>query len=474
MTREFNAFSLAGILMACAVLWVSPDAAAQDDPPEQVISASIGQRVLELIEFEAQDRWREAAEGYSQLLERPRLTSYERATLLKLRGRAWYELDEPQRTISDWRSAIALSALALEDANILRINTGQILMANGEIRPGIDMIEAALALGTPLNADLAMRLAQAYGMIEAYDPGLAYAREAFQRAEPRARNHYSLLLFFFQQLELDEEQVELLSEMVMVWPDEKANWASYASLLARTGREEEAFAANTIMYVNGMLTESAELVRLAQYYSFYEYPYRGAEILERELNSGRVDADPENFALLANMWRQAREWERALPVLRRVATLTGEGPDYEKFGEALYQAHQHQEAEAMFVQALRRGGLSRPGDTWALVGSARVELDDLTGAQLAFSEALTWEYSRAGAQGWLDFIDRTIENQIQAATLAEDVNIQDCRYDLERRRRRPATADEINSTGTRVFDLSEECLVYFDGYGDLRPKFDRS
>jgi tetratricopeptide (TPR) repeat protein len=470
MTRDFRNFSLSVVLTACALAITSFGAEAQEAPSEEVISAGVGQRLLELIAFEAEERWEDAADGYSVLLERPRLSRYERATLLKLRGRARYELDDAARTISDWRSAIALGVLSTEDANILRINTGQLLMVGGEVREGIDLIEAAVALGTPLNADLAMRLAQAHGMIEAYEPGLAYAREAFNLAEVRERTHYALLLYFYQTLELDEEQVELMAEMVEVWPQEKPYWASYASLLARTERPQEAFAANTIMYVNGMLTESNELVRLAQYYSHYEYPYRGAEILERELNSGRVEATPENFSLLANMWRQAREWDRAMPVLRRVATLTGEGPDFEKLGEALYQAHDYQEAEAMFVQALRRGGLNRPGDTWALIGVTRVELDEFRSARRAFREALAWEYSRAGAQGWLSYVNQVIDREDPTGR----IEMEGCGFDIERRRRRPATADEIDSTGRRIFDLTPACLIYFDAYGDLRPEFERS
>lgn len=480
MARERQR-SVWAALMSAGALFVTGAIApvhAQQSQSQQetdhVISPALGQDILELIEMEGEEAWREVAAGYGSLLDRSGLTGYERATLLKLRGNAWYQLDELGRTISDWRSAISLNALPAEDANVLRINTGQLLMANDEVRSGIDMIETAVALGVPLNADLAMRLGQAYGMIEDYPPGLAYARQAFDLAEPIERRHYSLLLFYYQSMEMLPDQLGLVEEMVERWPEEKQLWASYASLLARSDREEEAFQVNTVMYVNGLFDQSEEIVRLAQYYSHYDYPYRGAEILERELNAGRVDPEPENFALLANMWRQAREWDRAIPVLRRVATLTGAGSDYEKLGEAFFQQHEYQEADAMFVQALRRGGLTRPGDTWALIGTSRVELDDLDGAEDAFEEALRWEYSRAGAQGWLDFIAQKRINDDRTHQLAEMVLIEECELDIRRKRQRTPLPEEIDDSGQRVFDLSEDCLVHFTPYGDRRPLVDRS
>ena len=263
--------------------------------------------------------------------------------------------------------------------------------------------------------------------------------------------------------------------MVERWPGEAANWRSYASLLARTGCERDAFEINRIMYLNGMLESSDSIVRLAQYYSYYEYPYAGAGLLERELNAGRVDPTDDNFRLLANMWRQAREWERALPVLRRVATLTGAGRDYEVLGEALYQAGAYADAETMFVQALDRGGLPRPGDTWTLVGNARMDQDHLEDAATAFEHALQWEYSRARAQGWLDFIERKIAIQQDGIRLARLTLIEGCELTIERMRRGIAiSGDEYDSGGRRIFNLPAECEPWFDVYGSRRQQGDRS
>lgn len=461
------------VSLLCLVLLLPGLARASE---ERTVSPALGTRLIELMALDETRDWATAIAGYDGLLDRDRLSPYERATILTLRGRTHYAAGDTARAIADWRTAIALDALAPDDLNALRINTGQLLMATDEIRAGLNLIEAALANGAALNSEIAFRLAQGYGQLGEYSPGIVRARQALALAEPIERRHYSLLLYFVQQLGFGEEELSLMEAMVQAWPDEKAGWASYAALLARADREEDAFGINRIMYLNGMLTESDEIVRLAQYYSHYEYPYRGAVLLERELNAGRVEPVARNLTLLANLWRQAREWDRAMPVLRRVATSTGAGADFERLGEALYQSAQYVEAEAMFDQALRRGNLNRPGDTWTLIGNARVEQGKLVAAIEAFSEALRWDYSRATAQGWIDYIERKIAITETAAALPLMVTIEDCRFSIEEMRRTVPTASDpgYDELGRRLFALPTRCTPYFNVYGELFPEYERA
>ena len=462
--------ALATLILTLTITGLPASQALDDERAAGVLSPSIANRMLELIEMEALDAWGDAEAGYTALLETRALSDYERAVLLRQRGRASYELDNMAGAISDWRTVLSLAALPEEDANALRVNTAQLLLVDGQYRSGINLLEAAIARGVALNADLAMRLAQAYAQDDDHEGGLVHAREAFRLAEAEAatgRRHFSILLHYYQHLDRVPDQLSLMEMMVARWPDEKPHWTSYAALLAQTGREGDAFEVNRIMYVNGMLNSSEELIRLAQYYSWYDYPYGGAVMLEREFNAGRVEGSIRNMQLLANLWRHAREWERSLPVLERVATTSGAGPDYEIYGEALYQAARFREAEAMFIQALNRGGLSRPGDVWTYVGNARMELDDLNGASRAFIEALDWEYSRAGAQGWLDFIASKREILQAAARLEVLTTIETCELAIGRERRQVVTSeDEYDHTGRRVLDLPDICETWFNVYGD--------
>ena len=103
-----------------------------------------------------------------------------------------------------------------------------------------------------------------------------------------------------------------------------------------------------------------------------------------------------------------------------------------------------------------------------------IEQDRYEDAIPVFERALEWEYSRAGAQGWLDFIERSIAIRNGTVRMEHMTNIEGCEFEIERMRRSVALSDdEYDSGGRRVFDLSELCAVYFDPYGRLRPEFEQ-
>lgn len=463
----------AGVLSAFGLLLAAAPASAlefQTAEENQVLRQHVGDRILRYIEAEQEGLWLDAANGYTALLEEGRLQPFEEATVLQLRGRVFYELEQPLRAVEDWQRAIDLGALGVDADNTLRLNAGQLLIGEADYGGGTHMIETALALGAPLSADIAMRMAQAYGQMEDYASGLPFARQAFDLADNRRQNHYSLLLFYFENLGMEGDQLALIVDMVERWPEEKRYWSRWAALLGRQDRVEEAFNVNVIMYNNGLLSENDELVRLVQYYAFNGYPYRAADIMSREINSGRIEETPDHLRMLASYWRQSREWDRALPVLHRVATTTGFGPDYEALGEALYQRAEYAEAEVMFEQALEQGNIRRPGDTMTLIGNARFEQDKLVEAIDAFERALGWEYSRATAQGWIDFIERRIAIEAAGERFFHVTNIEGCENWLERARRTvPTDETEYDAENRRLFDLPSECGTYFNRLGERLP-----
>ncbi|WP_297735490.1 tetratricopeptide repeat protein [uncultured Maricaulis sp.] len=488
---RFNGFDTSGLLRSVATLALAvsmvgvtlSDADAQrrrnnnqedseQNQAERVFSAAIGQIVLEAQEFQANDQFAESITALNRALGNDSINPYERMISLQMRGRAYYEQDQVSRAIQDWEAAINTGAMLPQEISDLRINIGQLYIAEGQYAQGIQSLEAAVAqLGVDaLNPRVMRMLAQAYAQAERYRDGVVWA-ERFWNAQPageRVRGDYSLMLFFYQQLERVPDQFRIIEEMVQRWPTEKNNWRSYASLLAQTGREQDAFEANKIMYINGMLTESREVVALAQYYSFYEYPYRGAVVLERELNAGTVERTRNNLNLLANMWRQSREWERATPVLRQLAQLSGDGDDYLKLAEALFQRRELDEAEAAFTEALNRGGLDRPGDAWTLLGNVRAELGREESAIAAFREGARYPYSRQTANGWVTFLTNRQRAARERVQIRERVRQDECRFLVGDLVETGTLLGDIDDTGRIVIEVPDRCSDLYNQYGEER------
>ena len=112
-------------------------------------------------------------------------------------------------------------------------------------------------------------------------------------------------------------------------------------------------------------------MKIVQYYSFYDMPYHAAEILEREMNAGRITSSADKLVQLSDLFRQAREYRRAIPILERAAAQSGKAKLYADLGEALYNEGDCAKAEDAFTQAINKG--YDRGKSWMLIATCRYE-----------------------------------------------------------------------------------------------------
>ncbi|KPP83232.1 MAG: putative component of TonB system [Oceanicaulis sp. HLUCCA04] len=441
------------------------DQEREQNDENRTFSTQIGTLVLEAQELVAEERYQEAIAALTRGLGMEP-SAYEAGVMYAQRGRLQFQVDNMNQTVSDFRSAINSGGLNETEVRDLRINLGQILISMDQINEGIRELEAAIAAGATVNTGIAKLLAIAYAQAERYNDGLRYAEQWYEATPDKSLNEYPIMLVYYQQLDRPTDELRVVREQVNRFPQERTAWQNLVSLLARTEQEQQAFEANKLMYLNGLFTEGDELLRLAQYYSFYENPYRGAVILEREMNAGRIESTADNVELLANMWRQAAEFERALPVLRQLSNIRQDGQTALVLAEAHYQLNQWEEAAQAFQTALNRGGLRQPGEAWVLLGTARFNLNDNEGALAAFREGARFGTSRTQANGWITFVNGQIEGVARRARQREQVQIDECRLSVESERRIATVIGEADEDGRVRIDIPERCQAYFNQYGE--------
>ena len=164
------AASLAGVLVVDAEAQRNRNQEEENDGSERTFSSRIGEIVLEAQEFQSNDQFAASIESLNRALGMSDINPYERSVALQLRGRAYYELEQTSRAIQDWQGAIATGALLVEETVNLRINIGQLLIADGQYDAGIVSLEQAVELGgvDSVNVGVARMLAQAYGQAERF------------------------------------------------------------------------------------------------------------------------------------------------------------------------------------------------------------------------------------------------------------------------------------------------------------------
>lgn len=475
-----HAFTAFGVFLAAAVLAIASVAPAdaqrrqnqnqeEEDPSaNRQMSSAIGEQVLRANEAVSEERYQEAVTILNAVMGRE-MTAYERSVVLRIRAVSYYQLDNLPRAIDDFLAALATNALVRDEVVSIRTNLGQLLIVSDRVNEGIQQLEMAISAGAELTVGLAQMMAQAYVQAERYQDGLRYAEFFYTNKRNKVEGDYNLMQFYYNQLGRTQDELRVVREMINAFPASRRSWQNLRALYARLDQEENAFETAKLMYLNGLLEDESEIVGMVSYFSHFRNPYRGAIILEREINAGRVQPTERHLTLLSNMWRQADEFERSIAPLEQLNRIRPSGETALKIAEARFQMRQWPQTEQTLTAALDAGGLSsaETGRAWELLGSVRYQQDRTQPAIAAYREAARYPSSRRNAEGWIRFINSQIEGAATRERQREQVLIDECRLTLESERRSLVLTGSVDDDGRVRFEsIPERCQVYFNQYGE--------
>jgi len=364
--------------VACLTLGVAniamvatTDVAHAQEEGSRQFSAKAGEAVNEALQLINSEQHSAALSKLSEVLGFPELNAYERSTIYQMQGASYYELNQYGPAIGAFENAINAGGLLPSEADGLRVNVAQLMIGNGQYAEGAQRLENYLNNGGQRKPQYIEFLTQAWVQAENYARALPWAEQWFNAANPKERKHFDLMNFLYNNLGQTGKQADIVKQMINRWPEDKQLWDAWASMLANGGREQEAFEVTKMLYLGGALNSEQDLMKVVQYYSFYDMPYQAAEILEREMSAGRISRDTDKLKQLSNLFRQAREYKRAIPILEQAASGSGESKIYADLGEALYNEGECSKSEKAFREAINRG--YDAGKSWMLIATCRYE-----------------------------------------------------------------------------------------------------
>ncbi|MFP4208313.1 MAG: tetratricopeptide repeat protein [Wenzhouxiangella sp.] len=426
----------------------------------QTLTPAVANDLLEAYELLEEEKNSEALAALNRLMERrgERMSEFDRASVLQIRGSAYVNEENFEAALRDFEEAIGLAALPEEQQNRLRFNMAQLYFVTEQYEKSIQFFEEWMALDPEVGANTYFMLAGANYQIERYPESLEAITQAIELSEEPERRYYELKNVLLSELERVPERTALLEEMVTIWPDVLGFWRQLSSLYLQQDQELKSFSALESAYLSGLVEDGSDILVLAQFYSSFNNPYRGARLIEREMENERVERTVENLELLSQLWSQAREHRQAIPVLREAAQLSDTGNLFFRLGQAYLATEDNEAAASAFEQALDKGGLEdNQGEAWMLLGNARFnqagpgDRQQRRLADQAFAEAEQFSSTRAQARDWRGYI-RAIDNTESRQAMLEQ----------EQSERLEAAAEERFLTGCRAQQLagtalSEEC-----------------
>ena len=334
-----------------------------------------------------------------------RLNAYEKALAYRLLAYAAFGQEDTRDAADYFEKAAEQQSLPFDDEARVRFSIAQLYAGLGEWRQAIQALELWFPYVAKPNPLAYYLLAISHFQLEEYEEAIPPAILAIDRSPEPREGWLQLLAALYLQRDDYEQATPVLKRLVMAFP-KKQYWVQLSLIYGARGDYEKSLDVQQLAYTQDLLTEDSELRRLARSYLFHQLPHPAAEVLEKGLEEGSIEANEEVLELLGNSWIAAREFGKSLEPLRRAAMLSEDGKLYLRLAQVHVQREQWKEAAQLLQKALEKGGLEDLGRAHLLLGISYYRENRPGRARSAFVRARDHESSRTEANAWLEHINR--------------------------------------------------------------------
>ncbi|WP_077529147.1 tetratricopeptide repeat protein [Vreelandella utahensis] len=391
---------------ASAIVGLCAAAPAQS----QELSRSTHKALNEARELMDEGKHDAALSELEQLLDKVEKRDYEKGLTLQALGYAYLGMERERDAIDAFERSLAVEALPdtprLKLQNMLArlyARTEQYEKAYGYLEDWFAEIEDRGADDYALKANI---LAQ----LDRGEEGIEAINKAIEISDRPREQYYQLLVSLQYRSDRFAPAAETLQTMLTLWPDKGQYWTQLASVYLNLERNEDAHAVLELAYRKGLLESEDEILRLARTGLTIGVPAGAAELIEREIERGRIEANEDHWALAGQAWMRAKEWERAITAYDEAAQQGSPGKYHLQRASLFTRLNDWQGVIDAARTALQGDDLENPGKAHILIGRGYLELGEHDQAMAAFNEARDYTDTAKQARRWHQYADRQKKN----------------------------------------------------------------
>ncbi len=442
MNSKVDLSSKLGLVLLCGLLAGSPVTAQEDQGrPEQktkqaqAVSKEVYDRIQKAQEMVEAKDLNGALRQLNNLYNPDKLTEYEQANVLNYIGFVYYNMDDIANAIRTYERMVAIPSIEPQMQKQTTYTLAQLYTMEENYSKALTTLDRWFTMETNpppepfiLKAQNLYQVQRYADMIQPIENAMRVARE---REKPVKEDWYVLLNFAYFQQENYTKVRDIQKILLQNWP-KKRYWFSLAGAYTELGEDDNLINAYGAAHTQGMLEKESELVTMAQLYMQREVPYKAGQLLEAEMQAGRVAKNAKNYRLLSQAWQLAQEDKRAIPALKEAARLSDDGELDVRLANSYLNTGEYGECVKSVTTGIRKGGLKSPDNAQISLGMCLYNQRRYDDAVQAFRNAAKTQRSRRVANQWISVIQADVERNRQIR-LAEEA-ARKKRLQIEKRR----------------------------------------
>ncbi len=419
-------------LLSVGVLLSAPALAAKKDPksagksadlkPQTKITQTVSPKVYKQMEvaqlaYEAKNYKgaKEALDGVKVGYDK--LNNYEKATLWNLYAAVYHGLDDNKAVIDAYTNVLKQPDLPDGLRNNTLFSLAQTYFILEDYKNSITILNQWFSLVQDVQPDAYILKAQAYYQLnnfkEAKEPILKAMRTAKLRGQPMKENWLGLLRAVFYELQDYPKAAKVLEALVVSFPKD-SYWLQLSGMYGLMGNQREQLNVMRLAYIDGLVSKPADIMNLARLYLAQEAPQAAVALMKAKLRDRTLDVNnEEHLQLLAQSLALAKESEQSIPVLTKLAGISGESKHYNFLGQAYTDLGNWDKAAEAYSKALSGKNLSNSESIEMALATTYYNAGKLDKARSSFQQAAQSPKNAEPASNWVKFISSEIDRRAQ-------------------------------------------------------------
>ena len=373
--------------------------------PAATLSERTYKRLTVIHELMGENKYDEALKRLDSLLPRVKNNKYEYATIMQTYGFAYAAGDQYKKAVNAFTEALDTNALPDQVQHSMRYNLAQLYAAAPDYKAAAKAYEAWFAKAEKPSADSFVFGATLYAQLKNHKKAIANIKTAISMSPEPKETWYQLLLAMYYEEKQYSKAAAVLENMLALWPDKKAYWKQLSGVYFTLKKDRKALAVQELANKRGFLTEEKELMNLVNMYLYQNIPYKGAVLLEKEINAGRIPDTGRNLQKLGEAWMLAKETDKALDYLAKAAAKRKNGKLFLQMARLYTDKENWPKVIQSAGKALAAGDLKDPGKAHLLRGMAYFEQGKKQTALAAFRQGSKYPKSKKRAGQWINHIN---------------------------------------------------------------------
>ncbi len=400
-----------------AMLAAAGDARAQEElddnrtveerkEPVTTMSEPVYRRLEAIHELIGNGEGAEALKRCTTMLEKSRLSDYERALILQAAGFVHAGEDRFPQAIDYFEKSLALNSLPTAAQQGMLYSLAGLYATQEQFLKAIETARRWFKFEPDPKAEAFMLIGSSFSQLERYSDALPYVQKAIQKKDEPQESWYQLEMAIYFETKQIPKAVPLLQKMIQYWPEKRQYWETLSGAHMEIGQDRQALSTMMVAYHKGLTVEEKKILDLVRLNMFLDIPFTGGQILADEMAAGRVERNQEHLDLLEQAWTAAQEYDKALEIMTELGELTGDAEYAIRQAKVYNELTRWEDVVATANRAIEQG-YDDKGEAYLLIGTAYSEMGRLRDSLAAFKKAEDTGDAdqRRNARAWIGFVN---------------------------------------------------------------------